>query len=309
MASTASREEADDFIRRWLSDGFGYAAGAIDPGHGLAADLGVTGVHADSLLLALHERFGTDFSALDADAGFGIEDRTLSGGLYTLGSIVRHAVQPARRASRHDGDRTSDEWLGALVTVGDLVEAVHRGAWVSRSNSRWPEIHAPGGDPGKPLMQALGMLGRVSGRAFAERLRHQIVRPSPLPERARRFPESGFRREQALRCPWCERRELVVLEERFGGYDFTCLGCGKDSTMRAWSRWIHGLPTILDISPVLIPLFGLVTLIHFMGHEIIALGSLPAVIAIVSFLSSGIGQTRCLPEGATPKTSDIDDSG
>lgn len=307
MAPHPSRQDAEDFICAWLSGHFGYRPESIHPDHVLPVDLGVAGVHGDLLLGALHERFGTDFSELDADAGFGIEDRSPSGLIVTTVSFLDrtvHGPPDDEGKTDADGEAVTDEWQDAWVRVGDLIDAVHRGRWIPGTAHRRHRDRPPGApalDPGKPVASALGALGKVSGRAFAEHLRSRISRPATLPDRAPHLPASGFRRDPVARCAWCDRHELIYLDERFDLYDMTCLACGKDSTMTWFTRWMVRLPTVFGLHMLFIVLFGGSALVYLAGHELIALGSLPVTLGILFFLSTGVGQFRRLPGGAKPK--------
>lgn len=308
MPGTPSKREAEDFVRHWLSEHFGFRAETLHRDHILPIDLGVTGVHGDQLIAALHEKFGTDFSELDADAGFGIEDRTPTGGLATIGQLLRDTVPraPERPHQEIDGPHL-DPWEEAWVRVGDLIDAVRLGSWPAGSGRRPRRVGrqgTPGQQPGKPPASVIGTLGRVSGRAFTNRTREQIARPGFLPNRALRVPWRGFRRESALRCPWCGRRELVFLDTRFGDHDFTCAACDRDATLRCWSRALVRLSAFLGFGAHIAVVVVVPAVPWLLGWKIVGAWCFLAALTFGFFLMTGLGQARRLPDGARPRSPD-----
>lgn len=303
MAPARSKQDVEDFLRLWLADNFGFDENVLFPEQLLAIDFGVSGEDSRFLLEELHQRFGTDFSELDHDAAFGV-DISPPVGLamvhYYLGELLALRILQSVGVT---GLRSSlpplvvpgrDGWM----CVGDLVDAVARGAWTGRvSSQRYGSIprRAP---RGRRVAGAVGAYNRVASAVIADCTRGRVTRPGRLPDRAFRDPEEGFHRERRIQCPWCLRRELVALDLPGPDWIYACLDCGGLAALLDWSRTMRTFLGGYGIRLLLLAMPGIPFLLHWPGATLLGLF---ASLGIGGYLLTGVGQTRRLPGGAPPQ--------
>lgn len=306
---THSRRDIEDLIGHWLSEHIRRVVHTIGPDQILAIDFGAAGDDADLLLATIHAKFGTDFSELDADAGFGTDEWTPVAGNAGLPSLCELIVPKALRVFGDGGPPPGmafDPWVDAMVRVSDLVEAIEHGAWAHRDRPRTvPEARLDplSERPGTPPFADITAANLRAVHHYLRTLRAQIRHPGvPLPEHAWRNPVNGFRRLQPIRCPWCDRRELVSLDpSRFGDWSYTCLACGGDSTLLNWSHAITKATNRLRVDAafaLLLALGAAAWLCSLPGTFILCM---LAALVYAFFLMTGRGQTRRLPGGAPPR--------